>query len=67
MESSPAPLLFCLFLISANRTLFQDRMDIWEEIEAKVNSENDAPVVKTSNKVGGSNRHSKCVSGCVVF
>lgn len=27
-------------------------MDIWEEIEAKVNSENDVPVIKTSNKVG---------------
>ncbi|XP_056867773.1 centrosomal protein of 170 kDa protein B isoform X3 [Takifugu flavidus] len=32
------------------KTLFQDRMDIWEEIEVKVNSENDVPVVKTSNK-----------------
>ena len=27
-------------------------MDIWEEIEAKVNSDNDVPVIKTSNKVG---------------
>ncbi|XP_059208693.1 centrosomal protein of 170 kDa protein B isoform X2 [Centropristis striata] len=32
------------------KVLFQDRMDIWEEIEAKVNSDNDVPVVKTSNK-----------------
>ncbi|XP_037602242.1 centrosomal protein of 170 kDa protein B isoform X2 [Sebastes umbrosus] len=32
------------------KALFQDRMDIWEEIEAKVNSENDVPVIKTSNK-----------------
>ncbi|XP_030574758.1 centrosomal protein of 170 kDa protein B isoform X2 [Archocentrus centrarchus] len=32
------------------KVLFQDRMDIWEEIEAKVNSENNVPVVKTSNK-----------------
>uniref|UniRef100_A0A3B5B2B7 Centrosomal protein 170B n=1 Tax=Stegastes partitus TaxID=144197 RepID=A0A3B5B2B7_9TELE len=32
------------------KVLFQDRVDIWEEIEAKVNSENDIPVVKTSNK-----------------
>lgn len=27
-------------------------MEVWEEIEAKVNSDNDVPVVKTSNKVG---------------
>lgn len=27
-------------------------MDIWQEIEAKVKSDNDVPVVKTSNKVG---------------
>lgn len=26
-------------------------MDIWQDIEAKVNSDNDVPVVKTSNKV----------------
>ncbi|XP_023146634.2 centrosomal protein of 170 kDa protein B isoform X2 [Amphiprion ocellaris] len=32
------------------KVLFQDRVDIWEEIEARVNSDNDAPVVKTSNK-----------------
>ncbi|XP_031134973.1 centrosomal protein of 170 kDa protein B isoform X3 [Sander lucioperca] len=32
------------------KVLFQDRMDIWEEIEAKVNSDNDVPVIKTSNK-----------------
>ncbi|XP_056249565.1 centrosomal protein of 170 kDa protein B [Seriola aureovittata] len=32
------------------KVLFQDRVDIWEEIEAKVNSDNDVPVVKTSNK-----------------
>ncbi|XP_028250880.1 centrosomal protein of 170 kDa protein B isoform X2 [Parambassis ranga] len=32
------------------KVLFQDRMDIWEEIEAKVNSDNDVPVVKTPNK-----------------
>ncbi|XP_070776221.1 centrosomal protein of 170 kDa protein B [Enoplosus armatus] len=32
------------------KVLFQDRMDIWEEIEAKVNSDNDVPVGKTSNK-----------------
>ncbi|XP_075874447.1 centrosomal protein of 170 kDa protein B isoform X3 [Nelusetta ayraudi] len=32
------------------KVLFQDRMDIWQEIEARVNSDNDLPVVKTSNK-----------------
>ncbi|KAM9341296.1 centrosomal protein of 170 kDa protein B [Symphorus nematophorus] len=32
------------------KVLFQDRGDIWQEIEAKVNSDNDVPVVKTSNK-----------------
>ncbi|XP_068577698.1 centrosomal protein of 170 kDa protein B isoform X2 [Cebidichthys violaceus] len=32
------------------KVLFQDRMDIWDEIEAKVNSDNDVPVIKTSNK-----------------
>lgn len=42
-------------------------MDIWEEIETKVNSENDLPVVKTLNKVGGSNKYCKCVSDCVVW
>lgn len=34
-----------------HRVMFQDRMEVWEEIEAKVNSGNDVPVVKTSNKV----------------
>ncbi|XP_073339060.1 centrosomal protein of 170 kDa protein B isoform X1 [Pagrus major] len=32
------------------KVLFQDRMEIWQEIEAKVNSDNDVPIVKTSNK-----------------
>lgn len=32
------------------KVLFQDRMDIWQDIEAKVNSDNEVPVVKTSNK-----------------
>jgi len=27
-------------------------MDIWDEFEVTVNSDNDAPVIKTSNKVG---------------
>ncbi|XP_031703528.1 centrosomal protein of 170 kDa protein B isoform X1 [Anarrhichthys ocellatus] len=32
------------------KVMFQDRMDIWEEIEATVKSDNDVPVIKTSNK-----------------
>nr|XP_020470173.1 centrosomal protein of 170 kDa protein B-like isoform X2 [Monopterus albus] len=32
------------------KVLFQDRMDIWEKIEAKVNSDSEVPVIKTSNK-----------------
>ncbi|CAK6976771.1 centrosomal protein of 170 kDa protein B [Scomber scombrus] len=32
------------------KVLFQDRMDVWEEIESKVNSDSEVPVVKTSNK-----------------
>ncbi|KAG7226167.1 hypothetical protein INR49_014262 [Caranx melampygus] len=32
------------------RSRDEDRVDVWEEIEAKVNSDNDVPVVKTSNK-----------------
>ncbi|XP_056151592.1 centrosomal protein of 170 kDa protein B [Lampris incognitus] len=32
------------------KLLFQDKMDVWEEIEAKINSENDVPILKTSNK-----------------
>lgn len=41
-------------------------MDLWEEIETKVNSEIDLPVLKTPNKVCGSNKESKCVLACVV-
>ncbi|KAM8915502.1 centrosomal protein of 170 kDa protein B isoform 2-T2 [Spinachia spinachia] len=32
------------------KALFQDRMDIWEEIEAKAHSDNDVPVNNSSNK-----------------
>ncbi|CAN9502245.1 unnamed protein product [Ophioblennius macclurei] len=32
------------------KVLFQDRMDIWEEIEAKVESDNDFPLLNTSSK-----------------
>lgn len=42
----------CAQIHCVHRALFQDRMDIWEEIEARVNSDTDVAVVKTSNKVG---------------
>uniref|UniRef100_UPI0037E849B3 centrosomal protein of 170 kDa protein B n=1 Tax=Semicossyphus pulcher TaxID=241346 RepID=UPI0037E849B3 len=32
------------------KVLFQDRMDIWQDIEAKVNSDSEVPVVKNANK-----------------
>ncbi|XP_072218740.1 centrosomal protein of 170 kDa protein B isoform X2 [Leuresthes tenuis] len=32
------------------KVLFQNKADVWEEIEAKVNAENEVPILKTSNK-----------------
>ncbi|XP_055014535.1 centrosomal protein of 170 kDa protein B isoform X2 [Boleophthalmus pectinirostris] len=32
------------------KVLFQDKMDIWEEIETKISADDDMPVLKTSNK-----------------
>ncbi|XP_061157697.1 centrosomal protein of 170 kDa protein B [Syngnathus typhle] len=32
------------------KVLFHDKMDVWEQIEAEVNSNSDGPVVKASNK-----------------
>ncbi|XP_015206311.2 centrosomal protein of 170 kDa protein B isoform X2 [Lepisosteus oculatus] len=32
------------------KILFQNKMESWEEIEAKINSENEVPILKTSNK-----------------
>uniref|UniRef100_A0A8C6UMG8 Centrosomal protein 170B n=1 Tax=Neogobius melanostomus TaxID=47308 RepID=A0A8C6UMG8_9GOBI len=32
------------------KVLFQDKMEIWEEIEARIHAEDDASVFKTSNK-----------------
>jgi len=34
------------------RVLFHNKAEIWEEIEAKINAENEIPILKTSNKVG---------------
>lgn len=31
--------------------MFQNKAEIWEEIEAKINAENEVPILKTSNKV----------------
>lgn len=33
------------------KVLFQGRVDIWEQMEAVINSDNDIPVIKTGNKV----------------
>lgn len=33
------------------RVLFQNKAEVWEEIEAKINAENEVPLLKTSNKV----------------
>ncbi|XP_038583027.1 centrosomal protein of 170 kDa protein B isoform X1 [Micropterus salmoides] len=32
------------------KVLFQNKADVWEEIEAKINAENEVPILKTSNK-----------------
>lgn len=34
------------------RILFQNTGRAWEELEARINSENEVPILKTSNKVG---------------
>lgn len=33
------------------RVLFQNKAEVWEEIEAKISAENEVPLLKTSNKV----------------
>ncbi|XP_043076070.1 centrosomal protein of 170 kDa protein B isoform X3 [Puntigrus tetrazona] len=32
------------------KALFQNKTEVWEEIEAKINAENEVPILKTSNK-----------------
>nr|XP_046229858.1 centrosomal protein of 170 kDa protein B isoform X2 [Scatophagus argus] len=32
------------------KVLFQNKAEVWEEIEAKINSEDEVPILKTSNK-----------------
>ncbi|XP_041661013.1 centrosomal protein of 170 kDa protein B isoform X2 [Cheilinus undulatus] len=32
------------------KVLFQNKAEVWEEIEAKINAENEVPILKTSNK-----------------
>lgn len=34
-----------------DRVLFQNKAEVWEEIEAKINAEDEVPILKTSNKV----------------
>lgn len=37
------------------RVMFHNKTEVWEEIEAKINAENEVPILKTSNKVYISN------------
>lgn len=57
--------------VSFRRVLFQDRMDIWQEIEARVTSDNDLPVAGTANKVGDScraaDKRARCAATTTVF
>lgn len=32
------------------KALFHNKTEVWEEIEAKINAENEVPILKTSNK-----------------
>ncbi|XP_073711638.1 centrosomal protein of 170 kDa protein B isoform X2 [Misgurnus anguillicaudatus] len=32
------------------KVMFQNKTEVWEEIEAKINAENEVPILKTSNK-----------------
>uniref|UniRef100_A0A667Z9V1 CEP170 C-terminal domain-containing protein n=1 Tax=Myripristis murdjan TaxID=586833 RepID=A0A667Z9V1_9TELE len=32
------------------KVLFHNKAEVWEEIEAKINAENEVPILKTSNK-----------------
>lgn len=40
-----------LFGLIFSRALFHNKTEVWEEIEAKINAENEVPILKTSNKV----------------
>lgn len=54
LVKSHAVVLFCAGInpaVSVLRVLFQNKADVWEEIEAKINAENEVPILKTSNKV----------------
>lgn len=37
-----------------SRSLFHNTTDVWEDIEAKMNAEDEVPIIKTSNKVRSS-------------
>lgn len=43
-SAAPAP-------TPGNRILFQNTGRAWEDLEAKINAENEVPILKTSNKV----------------
>uniref|UniRef100_A0A3B5ABH1 Centrosomal protein of 170 kDa protein B-like n=1 Tax=Stegastes partitus TaxID=144197 RepID=A0A3B5ABH1_9TELE len=36
--------------LAEKMVLFQNKAEVWEEIEAKINAENEVPILKTSNK-----------------
>uniref|UniRef100_A0A3Q4G7A5 Centrosomal protein 170Bb n=1 Tax=Neolamprologus brichardi TaxID=32507 RepID=A0A3Q4G7A5_NEOBR len=36
--------------LAEKMVLFQNKAEVWEEIEAKINTENEVPILKTSNK-----------------
>lgn len=42
---------YLTFLFAPLRVLFQNKAEVWEEIEAKIHAENEVPILKTSNKV----------------
>lgn len=54
-EPCPGPtaaVLACSHPPWAGRVLFQNSGHAWEELEARINAENEVPILKTSNKVG---------------
>jgi centrosomal protein CEP170 len=40
-----------IILIPTPRILFQNTGRAWEDLEARINAENEVPILKTSNKV----------------
>lgn len=59
---SNLPVLFAPPL--GGRILFQNTGRAWEELEARINSENEVPILKTSNKVRAAPAAAKQPPGC---